>query len=1624
MSLTAISAAPYHDDFLTSGNDQKNYVRILFNPGRAIQARELTQLQTALQSQIDRFGRSVYKEGTAVIDGNASVDNNCAWVVVAGDVGSPSLIGSTLYVDFVGSAYNGVSARVLGYTLDGSDTRFFVKYVSNDSATKLLSTFPASTELKQRPGPTGSGPILGTTLTADHIGVGTRISVESGVFFVSGCFVYTDAQSIFLPESDLSGYGVFAVSQSNVTYIEDSTLLDNSTGSSNYAAPGADRLAITLALQYVETLDDSLVHLMTLENGKVHIKARTEYSNLDRVMAQRTYEESGNYAVRPFQLDVREHLNDESNRGLLLAADGGLESKFAVEIEPSVAYVEGYRVELADKKTIVADKPRTVSSLFTVAQTLPVGHYIEVSSITNSQDLLVNTAGVFTISGGYTGTLRVRGASYVSGPTPSSIIVRLYVYDVAVTYASGAPIIITRTSGGGGSPFSGTISNGFALYESSETNAAFVMPYDAVSAVSTPNTFETLRTFSVTAVGGVATLTVSGLERIVSTNPNDYLATCATTGPLQVTSVSILSGGLVCDLVVAGGGSLALKVVARVSRANVSAAAKTLSTVATETVTFLSGRGSLLNYDILDLIFVKVGAVDITNLFVLDNGQRDTHYVLGAVILKNGETLPPGTITVSYRFFNHVYSSNEAFFTVNSYPFTGGSPAISYSEIPSYRGARLANCIDFRKKLTYSGDQLSPDSLFTAQATQYLGRIDKVVVNANGEFKLIEGNPSVNPVEPITPDASMVLHVLKVPAYAFAASDITVQFVDNKRYTMRDIGALDTRISNLEYYTSLSLLEKETTSMNIGDRFKNGIIVDSFRGHNVGDVTNPSYSCSMDRENGGLRPQVTENLLRLKQSAIGSDLVTNSGLITKSYTSAVLIDQPHSTGYDNVNPYNVFSWNGSIALSPSSDEWKDVNRRPDVIINQDGLYDSIAFLADETGVTGTQWNEWQTNWTGVSTSTVKSKLHSVKAPDGVLRQRVKTTSTSEQLQTRTGTKVSVVPETVLTNVGTKVLDVSFVPFIRSRKVYFKGENLKPSTVVYPYFDSKYVGSYCFSVSEAAFNANQYANANDATLYNNVVLDTEGVANELVTNDQGEVYGYIIIPNNEALRFRAGSRVFKLLDNDLGNDASANTKGEGFYSAQGLLETQETNIVSTRVPRLVSTQVTESRTSLTSSTKVTYVDPLAQSFIVGDISGGCFVTSIDLYFRSKDAALPVTVHIVAVENGVPTQKVVPFSRVTKRSVDVNASNDSSAVTTFTFEAPVHLLDGSEYAFVVSSNSDKYEIYTAQIGGDSIEAPGTRVTQNPYAGVKFKSQNASTWTPDQSKDIKFTIRRAVFSVGSSTVTFKEVSETETLDSASSPAYALSKDGTGISVYVGGVLRTTNYTVSGKTLTFSSPIPTTDVTVIYPMDYSILNLIAQQNVFTGCAVTWSAEINSDPAFDIVPGDNYDLKRKITRASSAVQTLTLTATLTNESNYLSPVIDSDRVSLVAVGNKINNSVADEDNYAYGEALCRYITREVDLINGAEQLNVYLTINRPSSSCDVKLYIRSSAGGELSGVSWTLVEPVRAVPVISDSDVYAEVEYIKELASFSGFQIKIVLISFDAGVVPTVKDFRAIASI
>ena len=132
-----------------------------------------------------------------------------------------------------------------------------------------------------------------------------------------------------------------------------------------------------------------------------------------------------------------------------------------------------------------------------------------------------------------------------------------------------------------------------------------------------------------------------------------------------------------------------------------------------------------------------------------------------------------------------------------------------------------------------------------------------------------------------------------------------------------------------------------------------------------------------------------------------------------------------------------------------------------------------------------------------------------------------------------------------------------------------------------------------------------------------------------------------------------------------------------------------------------TNVTNVTNNITEVTEVTEVirevirieddDPLAQSFLVD--GSGAFLTSVDLYFRSKDVKEQLTVQVRTVELGTPTLILIQdYAQVVLDPSQVNISDDASVATRVTFPSPIYLEGGEEYAVVLlAPSSDNYEAW---------------------------------------------------------------------------------------------------------------------------------------------------------------------------------------------------------------------------------------------------------------------------------------------------------------------------------------------
>src|SRR5210317_68175 len=385
-SPTDFNVSPYYDDFTES----KKFHRILFRPAFAVQARELTQSQTQLQNQIERLSDHLFDKGAMIIPGEIGYDLKYYAVKLT----SKSASNLTDYVGTTLTGASGVTAKVVNaVATDGTDPdTLFVKYFNTNSTDNTTITFSDGETLTSD----GSG---NPTVVVDTTATGSAAQIQEGVYYINGFHVQVSAQTLILDKySNTPSYRVgLTVTESFVTPGDDTSLNDNAQGVSNTNAPGAHRFKIELTLAkkpLTSTEDNNFYELLRLSSGTLQNQVRTtEYAILEDTLARRTYDESGDYVVKPFDIGVREHLASGNNRGIYTSANGGDATKLAVGFSPGKAYVKGYEIDTIATTYIDVDKARDFDTQNNFNTRFDIGNYINVTNVYGSPDI-ASTSGV------------------------------------------------------------------------------------------------------------------------------------------------------------------------------------------------------------------------------------------------------------------------------------------------------------------------------------------------------------------------------------------------------------------------------------------------------------------------------------------------------------------------------------------------------------------------------------------------------------------------------------------------------------------------------------------------------------------------------------------------------------------------------------------------------------------------------------------------------------------------------------------------------------------------------------------------------------------------------------------------------------------------------------------------------------------------------------------------------------------------------------------------------------------------------------------------------------------------------------------------------------------------------
>ena len=773
---------------------------------------------------------------------------------------------------------------------------------------------------------------------------------------------------------------------------------------------------------------------------------------------------------------------------------------------------------------------------------------------------------------------------------------------------------------------------------------------------------------------------------------------------------------------------------------------------------------------------------NVTNRFTLDKGQKNQYYDYARLVRNDGYSEPNRKLYVVYDHYTVPSNDEGDIFTADSYDaerFAKDIPLIGKNN------QRASDTLDFRPRVSVFDPSTAAASpfdfksrVFTDQPklllaanessvigyTFYVPRIDRLYLDKLGNFVYVEGVADRTPKAPEKVGDVMLLATIELPAYLYDVDTATITMEDNRRYTMRDIGKLEDRIETLEELTSLNLLELETQSLQVQDatglsRFKSGFFVDNFRN---GDFIDPRSVMLPD--NGVLRPFLdatsVEGLIASKTNtpdaeidlSIDFDLldqnVKKTGkIITLNYSEVEYLNQPHATKVENVNPFNVVLYNGSVQLSPKSDFWvrniwvpggsvriPNPSRRGQTA----SVTRTLSNVADRfmrsrnvqfNSVGNKPYGRYYQFLDGNGAVDVIPKLLEVESVTGVFQ----------------------VGETVVGSFN----GVDIIRFRLARPDHKSGAFATPavSYTINPYdntttLPTQYsLASTVLNVDTAALSAQAqgayFGRVEVGTRFRGLNSGAQAVLSDirLIADNGGDLIGSFFLRDPNAsptptVRITTGTKEYKLT-------------------------TSATNAEPLPGSKLISTAVTNytanGRTIVRQRVTATFYDPLAQSFLIEQ--EGAFITSVDLYFANKDSGnIPVEVQLRTMELGTPTTTLVtPDARVLVKPSEITTSSNASVATNVKFPSPIYLEPNQEYCVVLIADTDQYEVWVAEMGKKAVNASqlpaatGVVYSTQYSMGSLFKSQNGSIWSASQYEDMTFKLYRANFTSNSGTAYF---------------------------------------------------------------------------------------------------------------------------------------------------------------------------------------------------------------------------------------------------------------------------------
>jgi hypothetical protein len=1383
-----------------------------------------------LQSQIEHFGSHVFKNGSIVLGGE--IGESTAHYVRVGEAYALSNISELVGKDLLKVIMDdeGIEIRTdkLGKIIHTLESTKNVNGTLEDNQIIIyqpLSVYNIATDEKLRvsdignsefiPASDGVGDVNGT----DAI----QISVAEGIFYVNGYFVYSSAQTT-IPYSTRDDDGVrvfsnptatvgFQIDKTIINATQDETLRDPAAGFYNFNAPGSDRFKISLLLKF-ETFtalagdasnlvftSDSFLELVRIVDGNTTKKVLySEYSEIEEALARRTYDESGHYTVTTPKIRVVEH-------GTVFApADV---DKFAVGIEPHKSYVSGFEIDTQSTLFLSADKARDIHKVVAEPFDTILGNYFVIDEVDSYIGPLMEWNE-------RTGTRLVRGDRYQIQDSSDSALgycnvlglrivnseYRLYVHNISTLpdknitnafrlcplNAQSNPIttlpLVIEAVGGAVGPHSpnirsllfptasnGTISeDGIAgnLVGTSQLSTQIHRTFNSTSSepvtegdtthqflsdYTVPDGSPTVNAIIIRSLSSGADAkidTTAGVERL-----DDHRIKVTFNPPITTEgSYSILYDAVLKSTDSEPG----VSTVRTKTREN-----KTELNITSSTTKNINGKEyvefKLTKADIIDIEYVQdhnSNNDEIDPLYIiLDNGQRQHAYNSGLVYVsggdEEGELVDVGgeyKISVKYYYYDH---GGFGPVTPESYPV-----GLGYDNIPPFtdpdsgRFYRLQNYIDYRPVQTYSGGwewsysdpylygtpiHMVAGSAFLSY-NSYLPRTDTVVVDGEDRsLKIVRGVPGVIDDSPNISPNDMSLYNIDISSYVFDLS--------------KDI---KTRFVSNNRFTmkQIGQLKNENDIRYRADIYKSLhssalSLVNSWQ--LSGETSFPDQNAILvdDMTGHGFADVMDRSHNCSMDSAIGA---ARPPITQKAHNVALTIGNLNKSS-DGIITFGL-SDNIHIALmqtegtgSVSTNSFGEVD-----YLGHMSLTPSSDFYFDSSSAPYVYVNSYgENNAYEVGLSAFQSGRsfgfgtiereweHHWLGEKSDFRSANVVDPFSRSYSSPIINQNNKYPDRILRSVGERTVDESVTPYMRSVNIDFSATGMMPGATAYAFFDGVMVG-----------DSNGYA-----------------VADEEAVDASGTVSGSIEIPSGT---FVSGVKSFRLIDRPDNDNKLALTMAESKFYSQGVLNTTDNLITSFRPPvsrrkSVNSSDIIDSNyQSLQDdnfSPVVGGLEPLAQEFVVdpGTYANGIFLESVDLFAKTADPNQPITIQIRPMELGRPhPYAVIPLSTVTNTTVVTRSGppGDSDDIdimnTNFKFSSPIYLSSG-KYAVCVISNGN-YELWSAIDGQFTLTEAGVK-TNTEYSvdsgdGLKlggiFKPISNGTRVKDSSHQLTMRINKHHF------------------------------------------------------------------------------------------------------------------------------------------------------------------------------------------------------------------------------------------------------------------------------------------